>query len=286
LTRRGAWQDRGMAHQLDPATEAQRRAWALGDYPAIARDILAPLAPELVEACGVQPGQRVLDVATGTGNVAFAAAAAGAEVVGLDLVPELLAEARRLADERGAEVEWVEGDAQELPFGDADFDAVMSCLGVMFAPDHEAAARELLRVCRPGGTIGLVAWLPAGPAADLMRVVAGHAPPAPPGAASPLLWGDKGHILELLGDRARAVQTRRGVLRAGRFAGVDEVFAYYRERFGPGIAVRASFGGDLEREAALDEDLRDWAARASRETADGGIEVAFDYVLTVARRRE
>jgi ubiquinone/menaquinone biosynthesis C-methylase UbiE len=153
------------------------RVWALGDYPAIARDILAPLGPELVTACGVGPGMRVLDVGAGTGNAAIAAALAGADVVALEPTPELIEVGREEAASRGAAVEWVRGDAQALPRHDAEFDVVLSCLGAMFAPDHETTAGELARVCRPGGRIGLVAWDPPGVAAELMRVVGRHAPP-------------------------------------------------------------------------------------------------------------
>ena len=147
----------------DAALKAKHRAmWASGDYPALARDLIADLGPALVDACGVRPGMRVLDVAAGAGNAALVAADAGADVVASDLTPELFAAGRAAAAERGVEVTWREADAEALPFADATFDVVMSCVGVMFAPHHQQAADELVRVCRPGGTIGLLNWTPEG----------------------------------------------------------------------------------------------------------------------------
>ncbi|MFF9718842.1 class I SAM-dependent methyltransferase [Streptomyces sp. NPDC014603] len=152
--------------QADRALKAKHRAmWAQGDYPAVAAELIPGLGAVLVEACGVGPGDRVLDVAAGTGNAAIPAALAGAEVVASDLTPELLETGRRLAEDRGARLSWETADAEALPYEDASFDTVLSCVGVMFAPHHRAAADELLRVCRPGGTIGLVSWTPEGSSA-------------------------------------------------------------------------------------------------------------------------
>ncbi|MBD9735784.1 class I SAM-dependent methyltransferase, partial [Streptomyces sp. H28] len=149
--------------RADRALKAKHRAmWAQGDYPAVAAELIPGLGAVLVEACGVGPGDRVLDVAAGTGNAAIPAALAGAEVVASDLTPELLETGRRLAEDRGARLSWETADAEALPYEDASFDTVLSCVGVMFAPHHRAAADELLRVCRPGGTIGLVSWTPEG----------------------------------------------------------------------------------------------------------------------------
>ena len=146
----------GTSSEADRALKARHRAmWALGDYPALASDLIAELGPALVQAAGIRSGDRVLDVAAGAGNVAIPAALAGARVVASDLTPQLFDAGRRQAAERGAELEWREADAEALPFGDGEFDAVLSCVGVMFAPPHPAAADELVPVCRPGGTIGL-----------------------------------------------------------------------------------------------------------------------------------
>src|SRR5215472_17522225 len=143
--------------------KAKHRAmWALGDYPALAADIIADLGPVLVRACGIRPGDRVLDVAAGSGNAPIPAAQAGASVVASDLTPELLEAGRREAARQKAQLEWRQADAEGLPFADGEFDTVMSCLGVMFTPYHQASADELVRVCRPGGTIGLLNWTPEG----------------------------------------------------------------------------------------------------------------------------
>jgi SAM-dependent methyltransferase len=251
--------------------------WALGDYPAIARDVLAPLGPELVAACGVGPGMRVLDVGAGTGNVAIAAALAGAEVVALDPVAELVDVGREEASARGADVTWVLGDAQALPQDDGEFDAVLSCLAAMFAPDHRATASELARVCRPGGVIGLVAWHPPGTGAELMRVVARHTPPPGPGGDSPIAWGDADHVRDLLGDRVTAIEHHVGVVRSERFREPDGLAAFYCDSFGPTLALASRLPPDGV--AALHADVAAWARAAIR---DEGFEM--EYVLTRATR--
>ena len=179
-----------MTETIDPtsadrALKARHRTmWALGDYPAVAVDMIAELGPVLVSATGVRRGDRVLDVAAGSGNAAVPAALTGAEVVASDLTPELFEAGRQLAKEQGAELTWEEGDAEALPYPDSSFDVVLSCVGVMFAPHHQRAADELVRVCRPGGTIGLLSWTPTGFVGELFRTMKPYAPPPPPGARS------------------------------------------------------------------------------------------------------
>ncbi len=166
---------------------AERAMWALGDYHAFAKQTVWELGPLLVEACGITEGQRVLDVAAGTGNVAIRAAAAGADVVASDLTPENFDAGRAEARAQGVAVEWVEADAEALPFADGEFDAVTSSFGAMFAPDHQQVADELLRVCRPGGTIGMINFTPDGTAAAFFDTLARYAPPPPPSElAAPL----------------------------------------------------------------------------------------------------
>ena len=155
-----------------------RTMWALGDYHRFATATVWGLGPVLVDACGVSAGQRVLDVAAGTGNVAIRAAQAGASVVASDVTPENFDAGRRAAREAGVDLEWVEGNAEALPFGDGEFDVVTSCFGAMFAPDHQATASELLRVCRPGGVIGMINFTPEGAGGDFFRVLGSYAPPA------------------------------------------------------------------------------------------------------------
>ena len=177
------------------ALKAKHRAmWAFGDYPAVATDLVSSLGPILVDACQIRPGDRVLDVAAGTGNAAIPAAEAGARVVASDLTPELLETGQREAGRRGTTLEWRQADAEDLPFADGEFDTVMSCLGVMFAPFHQASADELIRVCRPGGTIGLVNWTPEGFIGQMFATMKPYAPPPPPGAQPPPLWGREDHV--------------------------------------------------------------------------------------------
>src|SRR5215218_4135128 len=151
------------AVDADRALKTKHRAmWAMGDYPAVVTDLIHPLGPAIVAATGVSAGDRVLDVAAGTGNAAIPAARAGATVVASDLTPELLQIGREKATAEGLRIEWRQADAEALPFIDDEFDAVLSVVGVMFAPHHQASADELVRVTRPGGTIGLISWTPEG----------------------------------------------------------------------------------------------------------------------------
>ena len=183
--------------------------WALGDYHRFAKQTVWGFGPELVAACGIGPGQRVLDVAAGTGNVAIRAAEAGAEVVASDLTPENFEAGRREARSRGVELEWVEADAEALPFADGAFDVVTSSVGAIFAPDHQAVADELLRVCRPGGTIGMINFLPEGVAKEFFEKLERYAPPPPPDALPPTLWGSEEHLRDLFGDRLASLSLTR-----------------------------------------------------------------------------
>jgi SAM-dependent methyltransferase len=194
----------------DLELKARHRAiWASGDYPSMVETFLLPLGPRLVEACGIGPGMDVLDVAAGTGNASIPAARAGAAVTASDLTPELLDAGRRRAAPAGLALEWVEADAERLPFADESFDVVLSSIGAMFAPDHQDVADELVRVCRPGGTIGLLSWTPEGMIGALFRTMAAFAPP-PPGAQPPPLWGSEEHLDELLGGPPSSTSAPRG----------------------------------------------------------------------------
>jgi ubiquinone/menaquinone biosynthesis C-methylase UbiE len=179
---------------------------ALGDYHRFATETVWELGPVLVEACGISPADRVLEVAAGSGNVAIRAAEVGAEVVAADLTPENFEAGRREGHARGVELEWVEADAESLPFGDGEFDVVTSSLGAIFAPDHQAVADELLRVCRPGGTIGMINFTAEGLAAEFFGLFAPYAPPPP---LPPVLWGSEPHVRELFGDRPAGLEVTR-----------------------------------------------------------------------------
>ncbi len=180
--------------------QRHRSMWASGDYPAMVETFLLPLGPHLVEVCGIGPGMEVLDVAAGTGNASIPAAKAGAKVTASDLTPELFDAGRRRAEAEGVSLDWTEADAENLPFEDESFDVVISSIGAMFAPRHQDVADELVRVCRPAGTIGLLSWTPEGMIGELFRTMGPFAPPPPPGAQPPPLWGSEEHLRELFGD--------------------------------------------------------------------------------------
>jgi SAM-dependent methyltransferase len=271
----------GTPADADRALKARHRAmWATGDYPALADDLLLELGPRLVAATGIGAGDRVLDVGAGTGNVAIAAAEAGAQVVASDLTPELLAAGRARADRRGVELEWREADAEALPFADGEFDAVVSAIGVMFAPHHRAAADELVRVCRPGGRLGLLSWTPEGFIGQMFATMKPFAPPPPPGAQPPPLWGSEEHVTELLGDRVTGVVTERGALAVDLFAGPEEFRDYFKTRYGPTIAVYGALADEPDRAAELDAALADLVRRF-----DQGQGLQWEYLLLTATRR-
>jgi SAM-dependent methyltransferase len=270
------------ALQSDQALKAKHRSmWALGDYPELAVDLISSLGPTLVEACRIGPGDRVLDVAAGSGNAAIPAAARGANVVASDLTPELLANGKRQAAIQGVELEWREADAEALPFADGEFDVVMSSVGVMFAPHHEATARELLRVCRPGGRIGLINWTPEGFIGQMFATMKGYVPPPPAGAQPPPLWGREEHVRELFGDGVTNVVARRQTVTIDHFADGDQFRDYFKSHYGPTITAYGANEQDPERLAALDRELSELAQRHDR--GDGSL--AWEYLLFTAERQ-
>lgn len=264
-----------------PGIKAKHRAmWALGDYPSVATHVIPALGPALVDACGIRTGDRVLDIAAGSGNAAIPAARAGAHVVASDLTPELLESGRRDAEAQGLTLDWREADAESLPFEDDEFDKVISCVGVMFAPNHQASADELVRVCRPGGTIGLISWTPEGFIGQMFAAMKPYAPPPPPGAQPPPLWGHEDHVRALLGQRVTDVVARRERLTVDCFASPEEFRDFFKARYGPTIAVYRSIADDPTRVAALDRELADLARRHDR--GDGTME--WEYLLFTARK--
>jgi ubiquinone/menaquinone biosynthesis C-methylase UbiE len=270
------------AVEADRALKARHRAvWALGDYPSVASDLIPQLGPVLVEAAGVRPGDRVLDVAAGTGNAAIPAALAGASVVASDLTPELLETGRQLADEMGVTLEWRQGDAEALPFDDGEFDTVLSCVGVMFAPHHQASADELVRVCRPGGTIGLLSWTPEGFIGQMFATMKPYAAAPPPGAQPPPLWGNEEHVRALFADRVGNVVARRQTVRVDHFATPQAFRDYFKACYGPTIATYRGIADDPDKVAALDHDLDELARRHDRGT--GSTVLDWEYLLLTAR---
>lgn len=238
-----------------------RAMWASGDYPSMVETFLLPLGPRLVEACGIGAGMRVLDVAAGTGNASLPAAQRGADVTASDLTPELLEAGKQRAEAAGLELEWAEADAEQLPFEDASFDVVMSSIGAMFAPRHQAVADELVRVCRPGGTIGLLNWTPEGMIGGLFRLMGPYAPPPPPGAQPPPLWGGEEHLRELFGDRVAFRTLEREQLEITAFEQPHDYGEHFKARYGPTIVARrnaARDGREQELDDALDRFCDEW----------------------------
>jgi 2-polyprenyl-6-hydroxyphenyl methylase/3-demethylubiquinone-9 3-methyltransferase len=231
--------------------------WALGDYHRFATTLIWHFGPELVADTGIERGMRVLDVATGTGNVALRAAERGAIVTAVDLEPAQLDRGR--AEAGGLEIEWVEADAQALPFADATFDVVTSAAGAIFAPDRERVARELVRVTRPGGTIGMINFTPEGLAADFFAVFAPYMPAGP----APTDWGSEPYVRRLFAGCQLDLERRSYVERPpGGFAD------FYKATFGPAVAID---------DPAFERDLRAFAERAG--------ELRFEYLRLLAHRR-
>jgi ubiquinone/menaquinone biosynthesis C-methylase UbiE len=277
-----------MTTEIDTAANAALKArhramWALGDYPAVAAEVIAALGDVIVDACGIAPGDRVLDVAAGSGNAAIPAALRGAAVVASDLTPELFEAGRKLAALHGATVEW-EGDAEALPYGDGEFDVVMSTVGVMFAPNHQASADEVIRVTRPGGTIGLISWTPEGFIGQMFAVMKPYAPPPAPGAQPPPLWGRPTHVQQLLGHRVDEFDVRRQLLRVDRFESPEEFRDFFKRCYGPTIATYRNIAGDPVRVADLDRELAELARQHGYD--DDGFVMEWEYLLVTARRSE
>src|SRR3954449_1993517 len=241
--------------------QKHKAMWGSGDYPVMVDTFLLPLGPRLVRACGIGPGMRVLDVAAGTGNAALPAARAGAEVIASDLTPRLLEDGQKRARSEGLTLKWQEADAEHLPFDDASFDVVMSSIGVMFAPHHQAAAEEMARVCRPGGTIGLLSWTPEGMIGALFRTMGPFMPAPPPGAQPPPLWGSEEHLRELFGDRVEFATLEREILEVTAFARPHDYGDHFKRRSGPTIATQANArrnDREAEFEKSLDKFCDEW----------------------------
>ncbi|MBL9078083.1 MAG: class I SAM-dependent methyltransferase [Planctomycetes bacterium] len=264
----------------EPLPSRQATLWAAGDYARIGT-LLQPVGEALCDAVDVHAGERVLDIAAGNGNAALAAARCGADVLATDLVPALLARAAARAEADGLPLRTQTADAERLPFAEATFDVVLSTFGVMFASDQPAAARELRRVCRPGGRIGLTCWTPQGFLGDLFRTLRRHVP-APAGTASPMRWGDERTVRELLGcGHSVDVRTARRVF-TFRFGSAAQMVDRFRAWYGP---LKLAFESLAEHDAAqLEGDLTRLCEQQNRAT-DGTLAVPAEYLELVARRR-
>ncbi|GAB3485084.1 class I SAM-dependent methyltransferase [Flexivirga lutea] len=266
----------------DAALKDRHRAmWASGDYPRIARELVAPLGRELVTALRICPGDLVLDVAAGTGNASVPAALAGADVTASDLTPQLLAAGRAAAPDSG--IRWQTADAEALPYPDASFDVVMSCIGVMFAPHHRRAAGEMARVCRPGGRIGVLSWTPDGTIGKLFAAMREFMPPPPEGASPPPLWGDADHVRQLFDGTLEQVQTRRHSLPVTFFTDPAAFRDYFHHNYGPSLSTYRLHADDPERIRALDTAVEELAAGANTSAA-GDLTMEWEYLLFTGTR--
>jgi SAM-dependent methyltransferase len=257
-----------------------RTVWALGDYALMAEEVMAPLGPVLVEATGIGPGMRVLDVAAGSGNISLPATATGADVVSSDLTPELLRRSQARAAAQGLRMHYREANALALPFGDGEFDVVMSAIGVQFAPDHQRAANELVRVCRPGGIIGIISWTPEGFFGRMLATIRPYRPSLSQAVPPSALWGREGYVSGLLGDRVGGVTTVRDLLEVNRFDSAEAVHGYFKNHYGPTIEAYANIGHNRVLAAELDAQLVELA----QQHLAGGT-MRWEYLLVTAHKQ-
>lgn len=258
----------------------QQEVWAVGDYARMAEEVMAPLGPVLVDAVGIRPGDRVLDVAAGSGNISIPAAKTGATVVSSDLTPELLQRSQQRAAKQNVSLEWREANAEQLPFADDDFDVVISAIGVMFAPHHQQAADELVRVCRPGGRIGVISWTPDGFFGRMLAAITPYRPTVAPGTPPAALWGRGSYVHGLLGSKMTETQTQRRTLQVDRFASPEACHEYFKKHYGPTIDAYRSIGDNAALARALDNEL---VSLASHYWVDGVME--WGHLLVTARKR-
>ncbi len=271
-----------MSHQAQPdipaLTAAAKALWSSGDFNKIARQTMM-IAEDLCRAADPRPGERVLDIACGSGNVALVAARRFCDVAGVDIAENLIERAKLRAAAEGVTVDFRLGDAQDLPWPDGDFDMVTSAFGIMFAPDQKRAAEEALRVCRPGGRLALANWMPEGFGKDFFGVHASHAPP-PDGMPSPLIWGTEDGIAGLFGDAVAEMRFER-CSGFAFFRSPDHAVEVFSTYFGPTIRALGVVG-EAGAEA-LRTDMRAVISKRNRAT-DGTVKMETDYLLTLATR--
>jgi len=265
---------------IDDLKRAHRGTWASGSYATVAERLIDDVPPRhLLDRVGIEPGTDVLDIATGTGNVAIKAARVGARVTGLDLTPELFGRGRQRAAEAGVEIEWVEGDAEALPFEDASFDRVLSTFGIQFAPRHEVAAREAVRVARPGATIGLIAWTPQSLLGQVLKTVGSRLPKPPEYASPPPLWGDEDHVHELFAGTGAELEFERAVNPIVDFDAAEDWVEFMAVNYGPLLKARERLSAEGTW-ADLREELVELTASFDRGGATG-IWLEAEYLLAL-----
>jgi SAM-dependent methyltransferase len=259
-----------------------RATWAAGDYASVAEHIDEVPPRDLLDRIHVLPGEDVLDVATGTGNLALRAAAEGANVVGLDITPELFETAWQRMDEMGVAVDWVEGDAEELPFDDESFDVVTSIFGVQFAPRHQVVARELARVTQPGGRIGLVNWTPEGLIGELFKIMGRYLPAPPSYASPPPMWGSEPYVRGLFAGTGVELEFTRGY-NPWLFDSADEFVSFMETTYGPTLKARER----LTAQGRWQECRAEIVAMAERHNAatDGTLFMQAEYLIAIGSKR-
>ena len=265
--------------ELSEAKQRARATWSAGDYPTIAANI-ASAGEVAAERAALQAGETALDVACGSGNATIPAARSGAKVTGLDLTPPLLEAGRREAAEAGVEIEWVEGDAEALPFEDASFDVVISVFGIMFAPDHRRAAEEAARVLEPGGRLVLCNWTPEGATGQFFALMASFMPPPPEGFQPPVLWGTEEHVSSLFEGTGLDLSFERENVDFA-FESLDDVVEMFETKFGPVIMAKAALEPEGKWDQAraamvksFEEDLQD----------DGSVSYPAEYLVTTGTK--
>jgi ubiquinone/menaquinone biosynthesis C-methylase UbiE len=264
---------------LSAIKDRQQKTWTSGDYARIGNTLVI-MGELLCEAVDVHAGDKVLDVATGSGNTAISAARRFCDVTGIDYVPELIEQARKRAEVEGMSITFDVGDAEDLPYPDASFDVVLSTLGVMFTPNQEKVAEELLRICRSGGKIGLANWTPDGFIGNMFRTLGKHVPP-PPGIKPPPLWGTEERLRELLGEDITSLEvTRRSYM--FRYPSAGHFVEYFRSYYGPTLKAFESL--EPEGQRSLAEDLEELLAQWNT-SGDATVVVPSDYLEVVAVRR-
>jgi ubiquinone/menaquinone biosynthesis C-methylase UbiE len=258
--------------------QGQAAAWSAGAFEVVAVT-LTDMHVALVEALEPRPGEEWLDIGSGSGNLAELAAGAGAHVTGIDLSPRLVDVARARAEAGGYHIHYHLGDAENLDVDDASFDAVVSSVGMIFAPDHDAVAREVARVTRPGGRLAFSSWTPEGSVGDLFRAMGPFQPPLPPGAGTSLQWGDEGYVREKLGGAFDLQVERRQSLWADE--SLEAAWETFSTSFGPMVMMRERL--EPERWADLERAVRDTMQKSVR--PDGSIADAREYLLVTGDRR-
>ncbi|WP_028850798.1 class I SAM-dependent methyltransferase [Thermocrispum municipale] len=256
----------------------QQKIWSSGDYGKIAW-ITVPVAETLAEVVDLRPGSRVLDVATGTGHVALAAARRFCDVSGIDYVPALVDSAHRRAAAEDLDIDFREADAEDLPFDDATFDYTLSAIGVMFTADHQRAANELVRVTRPGGRVGIASWTATGFVGQLLKTVGKHAAP-PPGSLPPVRWGDEATVREMLGEHVSDTAFSKTRV-TQRFLSPEHFADFFLTHYGPTHMAAARLDDDGR--AAFRADMIALAAESNKAT-DGTLVSDWEYLITIATK--